>query len=804
MTPTPSRPQPSLLAPNEALPPLEPASRGPRAWASILLVGTGSLAFWMGMAPAPPGDPLPHEFHENRARQHLEAVAAAPRVAGTEAHAASREHIVATLERLGFEVEVQSGLGLLTRGRATLAGEVQNIVAYLPATHPPSAGGPAPGDVLLMSHYDSVEQGPGAGDAGAGVAAALEIARALREGPTLSRGIRILLTDGEENGLLGATSFLREHPGATSIAVVVNLEARGGSGPAVMFETSAGNRPLVRTLAQAAHHGGAALPKPNASSFYVAFYRSLPNDTDLTPFLEAGMPGMNLAFFFDTDVYHSRSDVPERVDPASLNHLGSQGLAAVRALAQSPDTVFVDSGGEDHVFFTLAGRFMVWPNWGVLLVLLAGLTAVAVALVVQRREGSWGWERVPLSMAALPIQLAASTVVALLIWTGLSARLEETLQPWDTPPTLLLWSGGALMAAAASLVAQTWLRGKVGWLPLWTGTALGLLVLAIPALALLPGGAYLIAFPGAAMAVAAAGVALLLPRTAPSRTPWLLLLAGLLPAACVLLLWMPLLNGIPRILGNHTPAWLFLGLVSGLLVSVCFPLLAPVGGRHGWRLPVLLAGLAFLPIIQGVRGSEWTRETPLRSHIDYAVNQNSQQGALLSLSAVPNPWAAGVLGPEVRRSPIPGFLGGTSAVTALWADAPFLELDSLGITMVSSQDRVGGRTLRLVLTPPEGARNITLRLPGSVILDEVRVQGVPWGREPGQAVPGADWTVRYFVLPGETVEVELDVAGREPTTVYLQHRLPGLPATLSVPPRPDWILEDYRPDGTLVNRTLVL
>lgn len=794
----------SPLAPNAGLPPLESASLGVRVGASVLLVATGALAFWLGMAPAPPGEPLSHEFHEERARRHLEVVAAAPRVAGMEAHAAAREYIITTLEEMGIAVEVQSGVGLLTRGRTTMAGEVRNIVAYLPATHPPSMGGVASEDVLLMSHYDSVEQGPGAGDAGAGVAAALEIARALQEGPALSRGIRILLTDGEEDGLLGATSFLREHPAAKSIAVVVNLEARGGSGPAMLFETSPGNRPLVRTLAQAARLGGASLPKPNASSVYGDVYRNLPNDTDLTPFLDAGIPGINLAFFFDADVYHTRNDVPQRVAPSSLYHLGSQGLAAIRALAQSPGTPFIDSEGEDHVFFALGGRFMVLSNWGLLLVLLTGLTAVAGALMVQKSQGGWGWERVPLSMAALPMQLAASTVVALLVWVGVSARLGGAVHPWDTPPTRLLWSGGALMAGAAALVTQTWLRSKVGWLPLWTGTALGLLMLALLAMAFLPGGAYLIAFPGAAMALAALGLALLLPRAAPSQAPWLLVLAGWLPVACVLLLWMPLANAIPRILGNHTPAWLLLGLVSGLLVSACFPLLATVGGRHGWRLPTLLAGLALLPIVQGIRGSEWTQETPLRSHVDYAVNQDSRQGALLSLSAVPNSWAASVLGPEVRRSPIPGFLGGTSAVTALWADAPFLELDSLTVTSVSTQNRLGGRTLRLVLSPPPEARNVTLRLPGSVILDELRIQGIPWGPGSGQALRGADWTVRYFVLPGESLEVELDVAGREPTTVYLQHRLPGLPAPLSVPPRPDWILQDYRPDGTLVNRSLVL
>src|SRR5690606_24624220 len=80
---------------------------------------------------------------------------------------------------------------------------VENILALLPGT------GTEPG-VLLASHYDSVAAGPGAGDAGAGVAAILEVARALRTQPALPRSVWFLIGDGEELGLLSAEAFVRE------------------------------------------------------------------------------------------------------------------------------------------------------------------------------------------------------------------------------------------------------------------------------------------------------------------------------------------------------------------------------------------------------------------------------------------------------------------------------------------------------------------------------------------------------------------------------------------------------------------
>ena len=79
------------------------------------------------------------------------------------------------------------------------------------------------------------------GDDGAGVAALLETLRALRTGPPLRNDILFVITDGEEDGLLGASAFVAENPAAKDVRVVVNFEARGNAGESQMFETSAGN-----------------------------------------------------------------------------------------------------------------------------------------------------------------------------------------------------------------------------------------------------------------------------------------------------------------------------------------------------------------------------------------------------------------------------------------------------------------------------------------------------------------------------------------------------------------------------------
>ena len=54
-----------------------------------------------------------------------------------------------------------------------------------------------------------------------------------------------LVTDGEETGLRGAIAFAERHPLMARVGVVVNVEARGASGPSLMFETGPGNAQLM-------------------------------------------------------------------------------------------------------------------------------------------------------------------------------------------------------------------------------------------------------------------------------------------------------------------------------------------------------------------------------------------------------------------------------------------------------------------------------------------------------------------------------------------------------------------------------
>ena len=86
-------------------------------------------------------------------------------------------------------------------------------------------------------------------------------------------------------GLLGAGLFLKDPAWRGRVGVVINVEARGNQGPSYLFQTSAGDGKLVDLYARNVAH-------PAASSLYGEIYKYLPNDTDLTPFLQAGFAGV--------------------------------------------------------------------------------------------------------------------------------------------------------------------------------------------------------------------------------------------------------------------------------------------------------------------------------------------------------------------------------------------------------------------------------------------------------------------------------------------------------------------------------
>jgi acetylornithine deacetylase/succinyl-diaminopimelate desuccinylase-like protein len=139
-----------------------------------------------------PASASPMEFSSGRALEHVRAIAQEPHPMDSPENAAVRDYLVEELSALGVEPEVQKTTAAYypVRGLAQ-AGRPENVLARLEGTNDAGKA------FLLMAHYDSVPNGPGASDDGAGVAAMLETLRALKAAPPLKNDVIFLFTEGE-------------------------------------------------------------------------------------------------------------------------------------------------------------------------------------------------------------------------------------------------------------------------------------------------------------------------------------------------------------------------------------------------------------------------------------------------------------------------------------------------------------------------------------------------------------------------------------------------------------------------------
>ena len=160
------------------------------------------------------------DFSADRAFEDVERFAEALHPIGTAANARVRDELMQRMAQMGLSPRVRPGIG--ARGfrqapQLVASGYVENVVGVLPGR---DRTAPA---LALMAHYDSVPASPGAADDIMGVATILETVRAIKAKGVPARDVVVLITDGEEAGLLGANHFFRRDPFARRLGLVINV-----------------------------------------------------------------------------------------------------------------------------------------------------------------------------------------------------------------------------------------------------------------------------------------------------------------------------------------------------------------------------------------------------------------------------------------------------------------------------------------------------------------------------------------------------------------------------------------------------
>ena len=715
---------------------------------------------------------------ESSARAHIDALAGeiGSRPIGSAANARARAYVAGALTRLGFAVRLQETDAVdASRG---LTAHVINIIAV--------RDGAIREGIALVSHYDSVPDGPGAADDALGIATCIESARLLARSP-LHHSLFVIATDGEEVGLMGARAAVADPDVAARVKSVLNFDGTGAAGPAFMFQAGPGWAAPFDAWARSA-------VAPRGASFAVEIYRRLPNDTDFTVFRAFGAAGVNVAPTGDSYAYHTDRDVPARVDAGVVRQEITNTVAIVRAL----DLSTLTPTSESPTYFDLFGRrvIVMSSSEG------TGLSWVACALGllawVLLSAILWHEHRMTGLFATAAWAIGVSAVVAAAmtgaVWIFRVATSE--LQPWYASPNrcavyiaLAGCLGGWVMKHVAALVPPR-LRplrtpASAWWvtLPVWIGLTMFMQITAASA-------AYLFAVP----LVMAGSLVALTRRWSPLTRA-----ASIVVFAVTAALWagnfLLLLSFVVSIFGwlpIVPPVWLIPTLLACGAVALVPPFAAATAG---WMLPARRSAgvgfaLAALLVASGVLAflsPAYTADRPqmraaryiqddIGGHTWWEVGGNESQIDLAEPGPVDAAWqrATGALDATVRIGSLGSPFVFRSPATRMKSELP--------ATIRSQATRIAdGRLLFDLFIVPREPLAVRLVLPPGLVPAASTIAGT---------ISGDRWSATYVAPPASGLDVHLVFAGRTPadlqqTVVVLMTH--GLPGAADASGRPAWL-----------------
>lgn len=665
-------------------------TNGLKAWGAVLFAAAVTALFvWIGATQLEAPPPRPNAaFDGARAFNTLSKLLAEerPHIAGSPENMVVRDRIVAELKAHGYETELQAALQCGPPDRFPGCTQIENVIAVKKGSRPGKA-------LLVTAHYDSVPAGPGVGDDGAGTAMVLEYARTLSS-RTIKNDVIFLITDGEETGLRGAYAFAERHPLMKQVGLILNFEARGASGPSMMFETGPRSAKLIELFAQ-------VVPQPYANSLLYEIYRLMPNDTDFSVYRRAGYNGFNFAFTGSGALYHSERDNLANLDRNTFQHHGDNLFALADALVDADLDAFKSDA--DASYFDLFGKTMiVWPaslNLPLALIALAAL----VALIAANRS-AFSLRGAALALGALiaaPFLLFALgwlLAYPLGVWPGVHPI--DHANPWAA--RIALTAAGFMAALVVAAAAR---RTDPRALTLIAGLAFAMIGATLAWF--ITGASYLFIFP--ALALAAAGWIEYALRGRLDVSAWIAFVVAAF-------FWLPFFPRLDLVLGFDLSAFKILALTPVVWV-LAPPLSAALRGAQA-RLPVAIA--AFVTAAAAALASQtpaYAENHPRGLNVVYFDDRTASPRWLIAFTGGPDEDYLKKTGFPARDERYMQFglieaEGRLKPATDLQLAPPTLVIDELkvdgarAIAVGRLRGGRGGLQLALAVAPGSGVREI--------------------------------------------------------------------------------------------------
>ena len=279
------------------------------------------VAYGVFFSMPSPKDVDAEGFSSARVVKDLEVIAQEPHsVAHPEARDRLLNYLTERLEKLGGNPQTYVYPNITSR---KYTFDAKNLLAEFP----PLKASSDTTYLLMMAHHDSrypwklmgdTVTALGAVDDGYGLGIILEsIHQALKYRKEWNQGIKVLFTDAEEvdlQGMKAAHQYNKEI--FDNVGLILNIEARGPFGPALLFETSPGNERLVKLYADHARY-------PFGYSITNMVYQQMPNGTDFN-IVRDSIAGFNFSPVQDINHYHTDLDNIHNISEKTIQHYGEQ------------------------------------------------------------------------------------------------------------------------------------------------------------------------------------------------------------------------------------------------------------------------------------------------------------------------------------------------------------------------------------------------------------------------------------------------------------------------------------------------
>ena len=262
---------------------------------AAVVIAAGLLAFGLGTRPGAASSDA-EGFSAARAVEDIRVVSKEHHsVAHPEERARVREYLTGRLEQLGADTVALYRYDSLTGPQNKHVIYTFDAIDIL-AEFSPLKESEDTTYLLFVAHYDSRYSQPmpkdtvwsyGAADDGYGLSVILEtVSQLLKSRAQWNQGVKVLFTDAEEVGMIGMKAIWENNREVfDNVGLMINLEARGPWGPALLFETSSGNSKVMDLYAKTADY-------PYTYSLTTVVYGFMPNFTDFKV-VKDSIPGMN-------------------------------------------------------------------------------------------------------------------------------------------------------------------------------------------------------------------------------------------------------------------------------------------------------------------------------------------------------------------------------------------------------------------------------------------------------------------------------------------------------------------------------